>query len=46
MVENFEIKVEIKEDLKKVLIFGLHSRLPIGTILGFVGYRHDVMPLT
>ena len=44
-VINFDIKVQIKEDLKKSLIFGLQARLPIGVILGFVGYRHHVLPI-
>ena len=45
MCDNFEIRVPIKEELKKGLIFGLNARLPIGVILGYVGYAHDVMPL-
>ena len=35
----------IKEELKKGLIFGLEARLPIGIILGFFGYQHQVMRL-
>ena len=38
-------RVKIREDLKKGLIFGLEARQPIGIILGFVGYAHQVMPL-
>lgn len=45
MSTNFDVKVPIKDELKKSLIFGLGSRLPIGVILGFVGFRHDVSPL-
>ena len=35
----------IKEELKKGLIFGLEARPPIGIILGFFGYQHQVMEL-
>ena len=35
----------IKEELKKGLIFGLEARPPIGIILGFFGYQHQVMRL-
>ena len=45
MSENYEMKVELKDELKKVLILGVDARLPIGIILGFAGYRHQVMPL-
>ena len=38
-------KVPIKEELKKSLIFGLEARLPIGIILGYVGYRPIVIDL-
>ena len=44
-IHYFVAKVPIKEELKKSLIFGLESRLPIGIILGFVGYRHTVIAL-
>lgn len=27
------------------MIFGIRARLPIGIILGFFGYRHEVMKL-
>ena len=37
--EKFDIKVEIRDELKKGLILGLEARLPIGIVLGFVGYR-------
>ena len=42
MVEDFDIKVQIREELKKGLIFGLQARLPIGIILGFTGFRYEV----
>ena len=42
---ELDIKVLIREDLKKGLIFGLEARLPIGIILGYFAYRHQVMPL-
>ena len=45
MQTQFKTKVALKEDLKKILIFGIEARLPIGLILGFYGYRHEVMPL-
>ena len=45
MSQPFEIRVTIKDELKKALIFGLEARLPIGIILGFIGYRHQVLPL-
>ena len=35
----------IKEELKKGLIFGLEARPPIGIVLGFFGYQHQVMKL-
>ena len=35
----------IKTQFSKSLIFGLKARPPIGIILGFVGYRHKVMPI-
>ena len=42
---DFDAKVQIKEELKKGLIFGFRARLPIGIILGFVAIRHQVIPL-
>ena len=44
-IKQFDIKVQIREDLKSSLIFGLGARPPIGIILGFVAFRHEVMPL-
>ena len=45
MSEQFDIKVPIKDELKKNLILGIQARPPIGIILGFTGYRHLVLPL-
>ena len=45
MCEKFDIKVDIGEDLMKTLVFGINARPPIGLILGFSGYSHEVMPL-
>ena len=39
MSDKFNTLVPIKEELKKVLIFGLTARPAIGMILGFIGYR-------
>lgn len=33
-----DIKVPIREDLNKCLIFGFQARLPIALILGFLGF--------
>ena len=45
MAEIFDIKVQIKEDLKKCLVFGLGARLPIGLVLGFTGFSHEVLQI-
>ena len=45
MSEIFDIKVPIKDELKKNLILGLGARPPIGIVLGFAGYYHQVIPL-
>ena len=45
MGENFDITVPIRENLKKGLVFDMRARLPIGTILGLTGYRHEALPL-
>ena len=41
--DKFDIKVPIREQILKCLIFGLQARLPIATILSYMGYRHDVI---
>ena len=43
--ETWNIKANIREEMKKGLVFGLKARLPIGVILAFYGYRHEVMVL-
>ena len=45
MSEPLEVLVPIKDELKKNLIFGIEARLPIGIILGFYGFRHQVMEM-
>ena len=45
MREAFDIRVTIRDNLKKGLVFGLQARLPIGLILGFFGFRHEVLSL-
>ena len=45
MVETFDIKAPIVDELKRGLVFGLQARLPIGSILSFAGYHHQIMPL-
>ena len=45
MNELFDIKTPIKDELRKGLILGLNTRLPIGIVLGFAGYRDQVFPL-
>ena len=42
-LEYLQKKVPIRENLRKSLIFDLDARLPIGIILGFYGYHHEVM---
>ena len=44
MSKKTDIKVPIKDELRKQLIFGMESRLPIAMILGYAGYRHQVIP--
>ena len=41
----FDIKASIRDELKKSLILGLDARPPIGIVLGFAGYYHQVIPL-
>ena len=43
--DSFDIKVTIKKEMLKSLVFGLNSRLPIGIMLSFYGYRYEVVPL-
>ena len=43
MSKNFDIKVLIKGELRKELIFGMKSRLSIAMILGLSGHRDQVM---
>ena len=45
MIENFDIKVPIKDELKSGLIFGIDARPPLGLIAGMIGYRHEVLSL-
>ena len=45
MSDHFDIKVDIKEDLEKGLIFGLSARPPIAMILGFIDFQHEVLPI-
>ena len=45
MSESFDIREPIKDALKKDLILGLQARPTIGIVLGFAGYRHQVIPL-
>ena len=43
--EKFDIKVQIKQDMLKGLVFGLNSRIAIGVVFGFVGNRYEAIPL-
>ena len=45
MQTSFDIKVAIKDDLRKGLIFGLKARLPIAMILVFLGDKYGVIPI-
>ena len=45
MSEHFDIIVPIKEELKKGLVFGMKARPTIALFLGFLGYRHEVIPM-
>ena len=42
---NFDIRVSIKDELKKSLVFGLQARPPIGIMLGFFGFSSEVYEL-
>ena len=45
MSENFDVKVQIREELKIGLVFGFGARLPIATFLSYVGYHDEVLEL-
>ena len=45
MSDKIDIRVQIRQDLMKSLIFGIHARPPIGHILSFLGYSHEVIPI-
>ena len=45
MQQIFQVKAPLRDELSKNLIFGINSRLAAATILKFVGYQHEVMPL-
>ena len=45
MRDTFDVNIRIKEDMKKRLIFNLQARLPIAMMLGYFGYREQVVPL-
>ena len=45
MSEKFEHKVDIKNELRKVLIFGFESKLSIANVLMFFGYDVQVMSM-
>ena len=46
MIESqLDIKIQIREELKKGLIFGLRARLAIGLVLGFVAHGDEVLRL-
>ena len=45
MSELLQILVPIREELKKNLVFGIEARPPIGIMLGFFGFSHQVMKL-
>ena len=42
---SFDVIIPIREELKKVLIFGFKSRLVIAKLLSFIGWRQQVLPL-
>ena len=45
MSEKFENFVQIRDEYKSSLIFGLGARLPIAIVVSFLGFRHQAMPL-
>ena len=42
---GIDVRVQIKQELKKNLIFGIQSRPAIGMILSFFGFSHEVFEL-
>ena len=45
MVEDFDVRVPIKENLSKGLIFGIGARFPIALIAGQIGHTDQVLSL-
>ena len=43
--DEFDLNTKIKDEMKKGLILGLDSRLPIGVVLGYLGYRSQIVSL-
>ena len=43
MSQSFDIRVQIKESMKKELVFGLGARPAIGIMLSYFGYQNEVM---
>lgn len=43
--KNQLIKVPIKDELRRGLIFGFIARLPIAEVLGYLGYEDEVLPI-
>ena len=41
--DPLKIRVAIKDELKKKLVFGIQARPPIGIIFKFCGFHHQVM---
>ena len=45
MNDNTDVRIKIKEELKKGFVFSLHSNQPIDIVLRFVGYQHEALQL-
>ena len=45
MSDNLDIKVPIRENLKKALVFDIQARLPIGIVLRFAGFKNEMVPM-
>lgn len=45
MSEKYDIIVPIKDNLKKKLIFRMKSRVAIGVIMSYFGFRHEALDL-